>query len=78
MWRLMRVAEETGIQLTDSLAMTPAAAVSGLYFAHPQASYFAVGKVTQDQVMSYASRKGMAVGEVERWLASSLSYDVGE
>jgi 5-methyltetrahydrofolate--homocysteine methyltransferase len=70
------VEEEVGIRLTESYAMTPAAAVSGLYFAHPQASYFAVDMVTRDQVESYAARKGMARAEVERWLAPNLGYDV--
>uniref|UniRef100_A0A3Q4IA40 Methionine synthase n=1 Tax=Neolamprologus brichardi TaxID=32507 RepID=A0A3Q4IA40_NEOBR len=64
-----------GIGLTESLAMTPAASVSGLYFSNPQASYFAVGKITKEQVEDYASRKEMNVEEVERWLAPILGYD---
>lgn len=55
--------------------MLPAAAVSGLYFAHPQAKYFAVGKINRDQVEDYAKRKKLPVGEVERWLAPNLNYD---
>ena len=68
-------AEKLGIQLTESFAMTPAASVSGLYFAHPQSKYFAVGKIGRDQVEDYARRKGMPVSEVERWLAPNLGYE---
>ncbi|XP_032430522.1 methionine synthase [Xiphophorus hellerii] len=75
MWRLAAVLEETGIDLTESLAMTPAASVSGLYFSHPQASYFAVGKITKEQVEDYGKRKGMSTEEVERWLAPILGYE---
>ncbi|KAF7648951.1 hypothetical protein LDENG_00149660 [Lucifuga dentata] len=75
MWRLAAVLEKSGIGLTESLAMTPAAAVSGLYFSNPQASYFAVGKITKEQVEDYARRKDMSVEEVERWLAPILGYD---
>jgi 5-methyltetrahydrofolate--homocysteine methyltransferase len=64
-----------GVTLTESYAMLPAAAVSGLYFAHPQARYFAVGKINRDQVEDYAKRKKLPVGEVERWLAPNLNYD---
>jgi len=74
LWKLMQVEEKTGIQLTESLAMHPAASVSGLYFASPKASYFSLGKVCEDQTKDYASRKGSAMDEVERWLGSSLSY----
>jgi 5-methyltetrahydrofolate--homocysteine methyltransferase len=56
--------------------MMPAASVSGLYFAHPESRYFAVDRLTREQVESYAKRKGMAVSEVERWLAPNLGYDV--
>jgi 5-methyltetrahydrofolate--homocysteine methyltransferase len=63
------------VRLTESFAMLPAASVSGLYFAHPQARYFALGKVNRDQVASYAERKGIDVGEAERLLSSSLAYD---
>jgi 5-methyltetrahydrofolate--homocysteine methyltransferase len=55
--------------------MSPAASVSGLYFSHPQAKYFNVGRIGRDQVEAYAKRKGLAVEEVERWLGSSLAYD---
>uniref|UniRef100_A0A3P9I2P3 Methionine synthase n=1 Tax=Oryzias latipes TaxID=8090 RepID=A0A3P9I2P3_ORYLA len=75
MWNLAAVEEKTGIALTESLAMTPAASVSGLYFSNPQASYFAVGKITKEQVEDYARRKEMSVEEVERWLAPILGYD---
>ncbi|MBM3346574.1 MAG: methionine synthase [Betaproteobacteria bacterium] len=68
-------AGEAGISLTESYAMLPAAAVSGLYIAHPQAQYFAVGKIGEDQVRDYARRKGMALEEAERWLAPVLGYD---
>jgi 5-methyltetrahydrofolate--homocysteine methyltransferase len=63
-----------GMSLTENAAMMPAATVSGLYFAHPQARYFSVGRVDRDQVRSYAKRKGMELSEVEKWLAPHLSY----
>ncbi|XP_068611013.1 methionine synthase [Brachionichthys hirsutus] len=78
MWSLARIQEKTGIDLTESLAMTPAASVCGLYFSNPQALYFAVGKITKEQVEDYSRRKGMAVEEVERWLAAILGYDSEE
>jgi 5-methyltetrahydrofolate--homocysteine methyltransferase len=68
-------AQPVGITLTDHGAMLPAASVSGLYFGHPSARYFGVGRVGRDQVESYAARRGLAVGEVERWLAPNLGYD---
>jgi 5-methyltetrahydrofolate--homocysteine methyltransferase len=68
----------TGIQLTESYAMQPAASVCGLYFAHPQARYFAVDRIIRDQVEDYARRKHVPIGEVERWLASNLGYDPEE
>jgi 5-methyltetrahydrofolate--homocysteine methyltransferase len=55
--------------------MMPASSVSGLYFAHPEAKYFAVGKIQRDQVEDYAQRKGMTVAEVEKWLAPNLAYE---
>jgi 5-methyltetrahydrofolate--homocysteine methyltransferase len=64
-----------GIRLTESGAMWPAASVSGLYLAHPQAKYFAVGRVAPDQVADYARRKRMPIEEVERWLGANLAYD---
>ncbi|MGH0036765.1 MAG: methionine synthase [Myxococcota bacterium] len=68
-------AGEVGIELTDGLAMTPAASVSGLYFAHPDARYFTVGRLGRDQVEDYARRCGMDLAVAERWLASNLGYD---
>ena len=72
---MLDVEKNSGITLTDSFAMLPAASVSGFYFAHPEARYFAVGKINKDQVEAYAQRKGMSVDEVERWLAPNLGYD---
>ena len=74
LWDLMDVEAQTGISLTESLAMYPASSVCGLYFAHPEAAYFNVGQIGRDQVADYAVRKGMDVCEVERWLGSRLSY----
>jgi 5-methyltetrahydrofolate--homocysteine methyltransferase len=68
-------AERAGITLTDSFAMAPASSVSGLYFAHPEARYFTVGRVGRDQVEDYAKRKGMDVGSLERWLSPNLGYE---
>ena len=68
-------ASSTGISLTESYAMSPAASVSGLYLAHPRARYFMVGRIGADQVEDYARRKGLSVEEVERWLAPNLAYD---
>jgi 5-methyltetrahydrofolate--homocysteine methyltransferase len=68
-------ARAIGMDLTEAAAMTPAASVSGLYFAHPQARYFMVGRVGEDQVRDYARRKGLSVAEVERWLAPNLGYE---
>ena len=68
-------AERAGLELTESFMMAPAASVSGLYFAHPEARYFTVGRIGHDQVEDYAGRKAMALGEVERWLAPNLAYD---
>jgi 5-methyltetrahydrofolate--homocysteine methyltransferase len=64
-----------GIRLTDSCAMQPASSVSGWYFSHPESQYFGVGRIERDQVEDYAARKGWAVEEAERWLASNLAYD---
>ncbi len=74
LWALLDAENNTGIWLTESKAMVPTAAVSGLYFSHPDARYFAVGKINQDQVEDYAKRKGMPVVEVEKWLAPNLAY----
>jgi 5-methyltetrahydrofolate--homocysteine methyltransferase len=76
MWNLMHVAEQTGIKLTESLMMVPASAVSGLYFHHPEAKYFAVGKITKEQVEDYARRKGKPVPDVEKMLSTMLAYDI--
>ena len=73
-WELLKVEEHTGITLTDNCAMHPAAAVSGLYFSHPAARYFGLGKINRDQVADYAVRKGMELRQAERWLGSSLGY----
>ncbi len=75
LWTLLDVERSVGIQLTDSFAMYPTAAVSGWYFSHPDARYFAVGKIDRDQVEDYAKRKGMSLGEAERWLAPNLGYE---
>ena len=75
LWRLMDTEAATGIKLTESFAMWPGSAVSGLYFSHPDSHYFGVGKVERDQVEDYARRKGWTVGEAERWLAPVLNYD---
>ena len=71
---LLRAAE-VDIELTESYAMMPASSVSGFYLAHPQSQYFAVGRIGRDQVEDYARRKGLPVGEVERWLAPNLGYE---
>jgi 5-methyltetrahydrofolate--homocysteine methyltransferase len=75
LWKLMDVRERTGIELTESMAMWPGAAVSGLYFSHPQSQYFVVGRMAQDQVADYARRKGWTLAEAERWLAPNLGYN---
>ena len=73
---LLEVEKNTGISLTESFAMYPAASVSGFYFAHPQSKYFGLGKIDKDQVEDYAKRKNMSVSEVEKWLAPNLCYDI--
>jgi len=73
-WELLDVKANTGIELTDSMAMWPGASVSGLYFSHSQSQYFVVGVLGRDQVESYATRKGWTVAEAERWLAPNLGY----
>jgi 5-methyltetrahydrofolate--homocysteine methyltransferase len=72
---LLNAERNAGIRLTESFAMHPAASVSGLYFAHPASRYFAVDRITRDQVEDYARRKGMTVAEVERWLSPNLGYE---
>jgi 5-methyltetrahydrofolate--homocysteine methyltransferase len=76
LWKLLDAETETGIRLTESYAMWPAASVSGLYFSHPEVRYFAVDAITREQVQDYAERKGIPVAEAERWLAPNLGYDV--
>ena len=68
-------AADAGIALTEHAAMTPAASVSGLYFAHPLARYFTVGRLGSDQIASYAKRKGSGIDEAERWLTPNLGYE---
>jgi 5-methyltetrahydrofolate--homocysteine methyltransferase len=75
LFRVLQAEKNTGIYLTENFAMSPAASVCGLYFAHPEAKYFAVGKVDRDQVEDYRRRKGMDLHEMERWLRPNLNYD---
>jgi 5-methyltetrahydrofolate--homocysteine methyltransferase len=75
LWSLLDVESKTGMKLTESFAMWPGSSVSGLYFAHPEAKYFSLGKIGRDQVEDYAGRKGMSVAEVERWLGPNLNYE---
>ena len=76
LFQLLDVSRHTGIRLTESYAMWPAASVSGWYFAHPEASYFGLGKINRDQVEDYARRKRMEPRAVERWLSTNLAYEV--
>jgi 5-methyltetrahydrofolate--homocysteine methyltransferase len=75
LWQLLDVERRTGIRLTDSFAMYPTAAVSGWYLGHPEAHYFAVGKIARDQVEDYARRKGMTLEQAEKWLAPIVGYE---
>ncbi|MGB7913991.1 MAG: methionine synthase [Rhodomicrobium sp.] len=75
LFELLLAEQATGIKLTESYAMMPAAAVSGFYFSHPESHYFGVGKIERDQVEDYAKRKGWPLLEAERWLAPILNYD---
>ncbi len=75
LWQLLDVEKNAGIQLTESCAMWPGSSVSGLYFAHPDSKYFAVGKLGRDQLLDYHLRKGMTLQEVERWLGPYLNYE---
>jgi 5-methyltetrahydrofolate--homocysteine methyltransferase len=75
LWRVLDVEAKSGITLTESFAMWPAASVSGLYFSHPDSRYFAVDQITRDQVEDYAKRKGWPVSTAEKWLAPNLGYD---
>ena len=76
LWDLLDVEQATGIQLTESFAMWPGSSVSGLYFAHPEARYFSLGKIDRDQVEDYGVRKGESVAWVERWLGQNLNYEL--
>jgi 5-methyltetrahydrofolate--homocysteine methyltransferase len=75
LFKLLDATDATGVELTESLAMTPPSSVSGLYFAHPEAHYFGVGRIDRDQVEDYARRKGWDVKTAERWLGPILNYD---
>ncbi len=75
LFNLLEAEERIGVQLTEHFAMLPTAAVSGWYFSHPEARYFAIGKINKDQVEDYAARKGMSVKDAERWLSPNLIYD---
>ncbi len=75
LFELLNAEAATGIRLTESFAMHPAASISGLYFAHPEARYFSVDKISRDQTEDYARRKGMPLAEIERWLSPNLGYD---
>jgi len=78
MWNLLGIEEQTGIGLSDSLAMLPAASVSGLYFAHPESNYFSLGKIPSDQVEDYSIRKGQSMAVTEKWLSMNLGYEPSE
>ncbi|NNK10767.1 MAG: methionine synthase, partial [Flavobacteriaceae bacterium] len=71
-WQILKVEERIGVKLTESLAMWPSASVSGYYFAHPEARYFGVGKITEDQLSDYAERKGISLEDARKWLAPNL------
>jgi 5-methyltetrahydrofolate--homocysteine methyltransferase len=72
-WKLLDVEKNIGLHLTDSMAMYPAAAVSGYYFAHPESTYFGLGKIERDQLEDYARRRGISIEEAERWLSPALN-----
>jgi 5-methyltetrahydrofolate--homocysteine methyltransferase len=76
LWRLLEPDKKIGLNITESFAMYPTAAVSGWYFGHPDSKYFGLGQISKDQVEDYAERKGMGLEETERWLAPVLNYDV--
>jgi 5-methyltetrahydrofolate--homocysteine methyltransferase len=75
LWSLLDAERNAGMRLTESYAMWPGSSVSGLYFAHPEAQYFSLGKIDRDQASEYAERKRMQLAEVERWLGPNLGYD---
>ena len=72
-WDLLKVEETIGVKLTDSLAMWPAASVSGYYFGNPEARYFGLGKITRDQVIDYSLRRGITVEEAQKWLNPNIA-----
>ena len=72
MFELLDVTKNIGIELTESLAMSPPASVCGWYFAHPKSHYFGLGKITRDQLEDYAKRKNMSIEEAEKWLSPNL------
>ena len=74
LFKLLNAEELTGISLTESLAMYPAASVSGWYFAHPESKYFGIGKIEKDQIENYAERRGESVEFIEKWLGPNLNY----
>ena len=74
LFELLKAGDNAKMYLTESLSMTPAASVSGFYFAHPQSRYFGLGKIGKDQVQDYAKRKGISLEEAERWLGPNLNY----
>ena len=74
-WEVLGVKEKIGVELTESLAMWPAASVSGYYFANPEARYFGLGKIKEDQVEDFAKRKGIAFEEATKWLAPNIADD---
>jgi 5-methyltetrahydrofolate--homocysteine methyltransferase len=78
LWQLLQPNDRIGMELTESFAMLPTAAVSGFYFSHPDAKYFAVGKINRDQVVDYSGRKNMDLALAERWLAPNLGYEPEE
>jgi 5-methyltetrahydrofolate--homocysteine methyltransferase len=75
LWELLEVEKRTGIILTESFAMYPAASVSGWYFSNPASTYFGVGQISKDQVVNYAERKNMSLEVIERWLSPNLNYN---
>ena len=74
LFNMLNATASTGVELTESMAMMPAASVSGWYFAHPDSKYFGLGKIEKDQVEDYAQRKGMDLATAERWLSPALNY----
>ncbi len=72
-WKLLNVEENIGVKLTESLAMWPAASVSGYYFGNPEAKYFGLGKITKDQVKDYSKRRHISIEETEKWLNPNIA-----